>query len=222
MLLMDSLVLFFTAASIDAFSPSQHSMYKYNHHVQQQQQPQPQSASSSCLAAAWYDQQQEQVLEQEQEQQQDRLWTNPVFDDGKSFRKVMDHSNNVMNEFQSLSTNNNNYHEQQQRQQQGQHLLSSSSNSETSNNNSRKKNRDDDDDTQSQELEQVVVRKVRANVKETGRDSMRDYIKTMCNHELLNKNEEVVLAREIQLLIEMEEEREKLEQHLIRYVITVQ
>ena len=45
---------------------------------------------------------------------------------------------------------------------------------------------------------------------------MRNYIKTMCNHELLNKNEEVVLAREIQLLIKWEEEREKLEEQLLR------
>ena len=61
-------------------------------------------------------------------------------------------------------------------------------------------------------------RKVRASVKETGYDSMRSYIKTMCNHELLNKNEEVVLAREIQLLIRWEAEREILEEALLRYV----
>jgi len=62
-------------------------------------------------------------------------------------------------------------------------------------------------------------RKVRASVKETGYDSMRNYIKTMCNHELLNKNEEVVLAREIQTLIKWEEERENLEKALLRYVL---
>jgi Sigma-70 factor, region 1.2 len=59
-------------------------------------------------------------------------------------------------------------------------------------------------------------RKVRASVRETGYDSMRNYIKTMCNHELLNKNEEVVLAREIQLLMRWEETREELEAQLLR------
>ncbi len=59
-------------------------------------------------------------------------------------------------------------------------------------------------------------RKVRANVRETGYDSMRNYIKTMCNHELLNKNEEVVLAREIQLLMAWEKTREELEAQLLR------
>lgn len=58
--------------------------------------------------------------------------------------------------------------------------------------------------------------KIRAKVKETGYDSMRSYIKTMCNHELLNRNEEVVLAREIQVLIKWEELREALEQQLLR------
>lgn len=62
----------------------------------------------------------------------------------------------------------------------------------------------------------VAKRTVRASVKETGYDSMHSYMKTMCNHELLNKNEEVVLAREIQLLIKWEEEREKLEEKLLR------
>ena len=38
----------------------------------------------------------------------------------------------------------------------------------------------------------------------------------MCNHELLNKNEEIILAREIQVLIQWEEIREKLESELLR------
>ena len=58
--------------------------------------------------------------------------------------------------------------------------------------------------------------KLRANVKETGYDSMRNYIKTMCNHELLNKNEEIILAREIQTLIQWEGVREELEASLLR------
>lgn len=59
-------------------------------------------------------------------------------------------------------------------------------------------------------------RKVRANVRETGTDSMKHYIKSMCNHELLNKNEEIILAREIQILLKWEAQREKLEEQLLR------
>jgi len=65
-------------------------------------------------------------------------------------------------------------------------------------------------------LRETKGRKVRASVRETGYDSMRTYIKTMCNHELLNKNEEIVLAREIQILIKWEESREELEELLMR------
>jgi RNA polymerase primary sigma factor len=58
--------------------------------------------------------------------------------------------------------------------------------------------------------------KVRAQVTETGYDSMRNYIKTVCDHQLLNKNEEIILAREIQILIEWEKTREELEAALMR------
>ena len=61
-------------------------------------------------------------------------------------------------------------------------------------------------------------RRIRANVKETGFDSMKYYMKTMGNHELLKKNEEIILAREIQVLIKWEETREELEAKLMRYV----
>lgn len=54
-------------------------------------------------------------------------------------------------------------------------------------------------------------------VRETGYDSMRTYIKSMCNHELLNKNEEVILAREIQILVSWEDTRTQLESQLLRY-----
>ena len=63
---------------------------------------------------------------------------------------------------------------------------------------------------------EVHTPKIRARVRETGYDSMRSYIKTMCNHELLNKNEEIVLAREIQILMEWEAVREQLEADLLR------
>lgn len=70
--------------------------------------------------------------------------------------------------------------------------------------------------SQQQLYDDVKTTKVRANVRETGYDSMRNYIKTMCNHELLNKNEEVILAREIQILIQWEAVREVLEKDLLR------
>ena len=60
-------------------------------------------------------------------------------------------------------------------------------------------------------------RRIRASVRETGYDSIRTYIKTICNHELLNKNEEIILAREIQILIQWEDAREELESKLLRY-----
>ncbi|EEC42984.1 predicted protein, partial [Phaeodactylum tricornutum CCAP 1055/1] len=47
-------------------------------------------------------------------------------------------------------------------------------------------------------------------------DSIRSYIKTMCNHELLNKNEEIILGREVQVLIQYEATREQLEAELLR------
>jgi RNA polymerase sigma factor (sigma-70 family) len=59
-------------------------------------------------------------------------------------------------------------------------------------------------------------RRVTAKVRETGYDSMKNYLKTMCNHELLNKNEEIILAREIQILITYETFREELEAQLLR------
>jgi RNA polymerase primary sigma factor len=76
-------------------------------------------------------------------------------------------------------------------------------------NQANKKNNDDDE-------ENKPKRRITANVKETGFDSMKYYMKTMGNHELLKKNEEIILAREIQILIKWEEEREDLEAKLMR------
>jgi len=59
-------------------------------------------------------------------------------------------------------------------------------------------------------------RRIRANVKETGFDSMKYYMKSMANHELLSKNEEIILGREIQILIKWEKIREELEAKLVR------
>ena len=66
--------------------------------------------------------------------------------------------------------------------------------------------------------DQPTKRRVRASVRETGNDSMKYYLKTMGNHELLKKNEEIILAREIQILIKWEQQREELEAKLMRYV----
>ena len=48
---------------------------------------------------------------------------------------------------------------------------------------------------------------------------MKYYMKTMGNHDLLQKNEEIILAREIQILIKWEEVREELEGQLLRLVL---
>eukprot|EP00551_Chaetoceros_affinis_P006744 CAMPEP_0203674250 /NCGR_PEP_ID=MMETSP0090-20130426/15467_1 /ASSEMBLY_ACC=CAM_ASM_001088 /TAXON_ID=426623 /ORGANISM="Chaetoceros affinis, Strain CCMP159" /LENGTH=544 /DNA_ID=CAMNT_0050540077 /DNA_START=186 /DNA_END=1817 /DNA_ORIENTATION=+ len=64
--------------------------------------------------------------------------------------------------------------------------------------------------------EKVKKGRITASVKETGFDSMKYYMKTMGNHELLKKNEEIILAREIQILIKWEEQREELEAKLLR------
>mmetsp|Transcript_669 Transcript_669/g.1221 ORF Transcript_669/g.1221 Transcript_669/m.1221 type:complete len:521 (+) Transcript_669:98-1660(+) len=62
----------------------------------------------------------------------------------------------------------------------------------------------------------VAGRRIRANVRETGFDSMKYYMKSMGNHDLLQKNEEIVLAREIQILMRWEEVRDELETELLR------
>ena len=59
-------------------------------------------------------------------------------------------------------------------------------------------------------------KKVTATIRETGQDSMKHYLKSMGNHDLLNKNEEIILAREIQILIGWEETRVDLEAKLAR------
>ena len=69
-----------------------------------------------------------------------------------------------------------------------------------------------------QEHKQWNGKRITARVSETGSDSLNHYLKTMCNHELLNKNEEVILGREIQILIKWEAQREELESQLLRYV----
>ena len=57
---------------------------------------------------------------------------------------------------------------------------------------------------------------VRATVKETGSDSMNSYVKSLGQHELLNKSDEVLLARQVRLLIALEETRKMLESEQLR------
>lgn len=60
------------------------------------------------------------------------------------------------------------------------------------------------------------TRNVRATFSESGEESMANYLKSMGNHELLKRHEEVILARHIQILIKWEELREQLEEKLAR------
>lgn len=70
-------------------------------------------------------------------------------------------------------------------------------------------------DDHSRELDNSQSRSP-SNGKETGVNSIHSYMKTMGNHELLKKNEEIILAREIQTLIKWEDQREDLEATLMR------
>eukprot|EP00591_Stephanopyxis_turris_P000510 CAMPEP_0195527668 /NCGR_PEP_ID=MMETSP0794_2-20130614/29515_1 /TAXON_ID=515487 /ORGANISM="Stephanopyxis turris, Strain CCMP 815" /LENGTH=453 /DNA_ID=CAMNT_0040658639 /DNA_START=604 /DNA_END=1965 /DNA_ORIENTATION=+ len=58
--------------------------------------------------------------------------------------------------------------------------------------------------------------KIRASVKETGSDTLGNYIKSMSNHELLSKEDEIVLGRQIQMLVRWEDARMKLKDTLQR------
>ena len=62
-------------------------------------------------------------------------------------------------------------------------------------------------------------KRVTAQVQETGRDTIRQsYSKSFTNHELLSRESEAALAREIQMLARWEERRQELEVELMRYV----
>ncbi len=54
--------------------------------------------------------------------------------------------------------------------------------------------------------------KVRASVKETGGDSMSEYVKSMGQHELLPQQSEILLGKQIQLLVKWEGVRQELEE----------
>lgn len=59
---------------------------------------------------------------------------------------------------------------------------------------------------------------IRASVKETGNDAIGSYLKSMGSHELLRKEDEIVLGRQIQILVKWETVRQELEVTLERLV----
>jgi len=58
--------------------------------------------------------------------------------------------------------------------------------------------------------------KLTANVMETGRDTMKQYVKSMANHQVLTPEDEAVLGRHIQVLVKWEDKRQQLEHTLLR------
>lgn len=56
---------------------------------------------------------------------------------------------------------------------------------------------------------------IRATVKETGSDSISTYIKSLGQHELLYKEDEMLLGRQVRLLSKLEEKRHELELQLL-------
>lgn len=61
--------------------------------------------------------------------------------------------------------------------------------------------------------------KMTASVKETGVDTISDYVKSMGQHELLPHESEILLGRQIQILVKWEAIRQELEDSLSRYDI---
>jgi hypothetical protein len=62
----------------------------------------------------------------------------------------------------------------------------------------------------------VKSTRVRASVQETGSDTLKSYIKTMANHDLLRQEDEVILGDEIQIQVKWEAIRVSLEETLLR------
>lgn len=58
--------------------------------------------------------------------------------------------------------------------------------------------------------------RVKASVMETGRDTIKEYMKSLGNHQVLSPEDEKVLARQIQVLAKWEEKRQELEFDLVR------
>ena len=57
---------------------------------------------------------------------------------------------------------------------------------------------------------------MRATVKETGNDSMKTYIKSLGQHELLHKEDEILLGRQVRMLTALETKRYELEEEFLR------
>jgi hypothetical protein len=58
--------------------------------------------------------------------------------------------------------------------------------------------------------------KVMANVQETGQDTIRQYVKSMGQHQVLSPEDESVLGRQINILNDWENKRQQLEETLLR------
>lgn len=71
------------------------------------------------------------------------------------------------------------------------------------------------------EIKQKKQRRFTASVKETGVDTMSQYVKSMGSHELLPKESEILLGRQIQILVQWENVRQELEEKLSRSVYLI-
>ena len=60
--------------------------------------------------------------------------------------------------------------------------------------------------------------KVTANVMETGQDTIKQYVKSLANHQVLSAEDETILGKQIQILVQWEQSRIELEHDLLRYV----
>ena len=60
--------------------------------------------------------------------------------------------------------------------------------------------------------------KVTANVMETGQDTIKQYVKSLANHQVLSAEDESILGKQIQILGLWEQRRLELENDLLRYV----
>ena len=61
--------------------------------------------------------------------------------------------------------------------------------------------------------------KVTANVMETGQDTIKQYVKSLANHQVLSAEDEIILGKQIQILGLWEQRRLELEHDLLRYVL---
>lgn len=68
----------------------------------------------------------------------------------------------------------------------------------------------------SSKRKRIYKSKMTASVKETGVETISDYVKSMGQHELLPHESEILLARQIQILVQWESKRQELEDSLSR------